>query len=293
MNEKLFELCKKYDISYSKITFYSSYILIDTSFNTYFFEEIEENILSYLNEIDFPFILTPIYSISSYGLFPYYEDLYNSLEKEKKMIEVLSLLHQKTLQKAELTEDEKKEIYHEISSRIEKELNYYLDFQNRMEELDSFPRLDYYYLLNNISIFYQSLFLAKEKLEAWFLGDSILLKGFCIKNVSSSNFRFGEKIYFLNYRSSFQFIAYNIVDFYREHYLNHSKLELFSIYEKNVLLSFSEWNLIFSLICIPKRIVFSDDIYHNTVLIQKTLEYMDRTFQFVSEKDKENQETDE
>lgn len=294
MNEKLFELCKELNISYSKISFFPNYCLIYAYDNIYYFKEKDEDILSFLREIEFIYVLSPIHSISSYGLFPYYRDLFSPLEKGKKMMGILSLLHKKTLQKVKLSENEKKEIYQMISSRIEKEINYYLDFQDRMEEYDSFPRIDYYYLLNNVSLLYQILYFAKEKLEFWFQGDSILLKSFCIKNVSLSNFRFGEKIFFIDYKGSiFQYIVYNIEDFYRENYLVGSMMELFSIYEENNLLSFYEWNLIFSLICIPKRIVFSDDIYQNTVYIQKTLEYIDNTFQFVLEKNKEYQKTDE
>ena len=294
MNEKLFELCKVLDISYSKIAFFPNYCLIYTYDNIYYFIEKDDNILSFLRKIDFIYVLSPIHSISSYGLFPYYRDLYNSLEKGKKMMEAISFLHQKTLQRVELTENEKKEIYQDISSRIEKEINYYLDFQDRMEEIDSFPRLDYYYLLNNVSLLYQILYFAKEKLDVWFRGDSIILKSFCINNVSFSNFRFGEKIFFIDCKgSTVQNIVYNIEDFYRENYLEGSMMEFFSIYEKNNLLSFFDWNLFFSLICIPRRIVFSNDVYQNTVCIQKTLKYIDNTFQFVLEKDKEYQKTNE
>ena len=294
MNEKLFELCKAVNISYSKISFFSNYCVIYTYDNVYFFKEIEEDIISFFKKIEFVYVLYPVHSISSYGLFVYYKDLYSPLEKGKKMMEILSLLHEKTLKKVELSETEKKEIYQMISSRIEKEINYYLNFQDRMDEIDSFPRLDYYYLLNNVSLLYQILYFAKEKLEDWFQGDSILLKGFCIKNVSLSNFRFGEKIYFIDYKGSgVQYIVYNIEDFYRENYLVGSMMEFFSVYENNNILSSFELNLIFSLICIPKRIVFSDDIYKNTVCIQKTLEYIDTTFQFVLEKDKKYQKADE
>lgn len=294
MNEKLFELCKVLDISYSKIAFFPNYCLIYTYDNIYYFIEKDDNILSFLRKIDFIYVLSPIHSISTYGLFPYYRDLYNSLEKGKKMMEAISFLHQKTLQRVELTENEKKEIYQDISSRIEKEINYYLDFQDRVEEIDSFPRLDYYYLLNNVSLLYQILYFAKEKLDVWFRGDSIILKSFCINNVSFSNFRFGEKSFFIDCKgSTVQNIVYNIEDFYRENYLECSMMEFFSIYEKNNLLSFFDWNLFFSLICIPRRIVFSNDVYQNTVCIQKTLKYIDNTFQFVLEKDKEYQKTNE
>ena len=84
MNEKLFELCKELNISYSKISFFPNYCLIYAYDNIYYFKEKDEDILSFLREIEFIDVLSPIHSISSYGLFPYYiKKLYKKLNYRK------------------------------------------------------------------------------------------------------------------------------------------------------------------------------------------------------------------
>ena len=54
--------------------------------------------------------------------------------------------------------------YKEIKDRIEYLTNYYLDLQDYIERF-SFPRIDYYYLIKNISKFYIALDKAKYYLE--------------------------------------------------------------------------------------------------------------------------------
>jgi len=52
----------------------------------------------------------------------------------------------------------------EINNRIDYLTNYYLDLQDYIERF-SFPRIDYYYLIKNISKFYKILEKAKYYLE--------------------------------------------------------------------------------------------------------------------------------
>lgn len=52
----------------------------------------------------------------------------------------------------------------EINNKIEYLMNYYLDLQDYIERF-SFPRIDYYYLLKNISKFYEVLNKAKYYLD--------------------------------------------------------------------------------------------------------------------------------
>ncbi|MBQ9019322.1 MAG: hypothetical protein IJ097_03295 [Bacilli bacterium] len=57
-------------------------------------------------------------------------------------------------------------IYNRIDKRINYLMDYYLDWQDYIERF-SFPRIDYYYLINNISSFYTMLKLSKKYLKKW------------------------------------------------------------------------------------------------------------------------------
>ena len=52
----------------------------------------------------------------------------------------------------------------EINNKIEYLMNYYLDLQDYIERF-SFPRIDYYYLIKNISKFYEVLEKSKYYLD--------------------------------------------------------------------------------------------------------------------------------
>lgn len=111
------------------------------------------------------------------------------------------------------------DLYDALKETIEYIRNYYLDWQDYIERF-SFPRMDYYYLIVNISSFYWIIDLAFYRLEEWKNDQSLI-------------------------------------------------------------------NLFYVLICIPKKIVFTDRIYNNFKIIRDSLDY---NF-YVLEKYKENQET--
>ena len=54
--------------------------------------------------------------------------------------------------------------YRELEDKINYIMNYYLDWQDYIERF-SFPRIDYYYLIKNISIIYESIKKAKNYLD--------------------------------------------------------------------------------------------------------------------------------
>ena len=58
------------------------------------------------------------------------------------------------------------DIYKATSELIDYLRDYYLDIQDYIEDYD-FPRIDYYFLINNISIFYNSLNISKMLLDKW------------------------------------------------------------------------------------------------------------------------------
>lgn len=70
--------------------------------------------------------------------------------------------------------------------------NYYLDWQDYIERF-SFPRMDYYYLLINISSFYKVLDLLSKKLEEWDNEDEISL--FYILSYMPKKIIFSKNIY--------------------------------------------------------------------------------------------------
>lgn len=106
-------------------------------------------------------------------------------------------------------------LYNAFKEAIDYLRDYYLDFQDYIERF-SFPRLDYYYLIINISSFYRVI---------------------------------------------------DIVSYRLEKLDNYDELELFNI-----------------LICMPKKIYFTNSVYDNFKIIKDSLDYNN----LILEKYKEN-----
>jgi len=99
-----------------------------------------------------------------------------------------------------------KDLYDSLEETLGYLRDYYLDWQDYIERF-SFPRLDYYFFITNISSFYKILDLAFSRLEKW------------------------DK---------------------------ENEIDLFNI-----------------LICIPRKIYFTDNIYNNFRMIRNCLNYND------------------
>ena len=107
-----------------------------------------------------------------------------------------------------------------LKETIEYLKDYYLDWNDYIERF-SFPRMDYYYLLINISSFYKMIDLSFYRLEE---------------------------------------------------------------YEKNN----SELNLFYVLVSMPKKIIFTDNIYNNFRIIKESLDYNDLVLKEYEENQKTN-----
>lgn len=84
------------------------------------------------------------------------------------------------------------ELYEKIKETINYLRDYYLDWQDYIERF-SFPRMDYYYLLINISSIYNMLDITYEKLEKWDGKDELEL--FFILNCIPEKIVFTKNIY--------------------------------------------------------------------------------------------------
>lgn len=291
---KIKECCEKYDISPTKIEKHPLYIILYTKEKTYLLKEKDSSkkeLFSYLESIHYPYYHSPQNELEdSYELYEYEEEKMDSQTKGHEIMKALGLLHQKTMITQDIEEEDRKEQYEKINGKIEEIRRYYQSLQEYIEQF-SFPRVDYYYLINNISMFYQILFLSKNLLEEWYqLKPGKRRIALVLHNGSLKNY---HKDYFIDFsKCEKDDIIEDFLSTYQKEVGNLNMIELFSTYEKINPLTKEEKKLLFSLICIPEKIDFSSNIYKNTVEIQKKIAKIHETFLFLSEKNKENQKTD-
>lgn len=279
-----------------KIEKKKNYIILYGKDKKYLLKEksINKEIYEYLKTIEYPYFVPIINNeMDPYTLSIYVDEVTNDdILKGKKIIEALLYIHNKSIYEETLTENEKKGIYEKIKKVLEEKERYYEELQNYIEEF-SFPRVDYYYLINNISLFYKSIWTSRSFLEKWYEENpSIMMKAMTIQNVSLDNFVFSSTSYFIDINSCLEdYRIYDLVNFYREDALKTSLSSLLKKYNSQSPLTSSEQTLLNCLISIPDTIPFTNHIYQNTVKIKNSLDKIDKTFILVSEKNKEDEKT--
>ena len=296
MND-LYDCISKYHLSINKIKKTSHYTILYGKENYLWRKKIhsKKELFDYFERIEYPYYLPILNDYEdSYELYPYFDaKIDDKFLKGQKMIEAISFLHNKSMNYENMSEKDILDIYENIDKKIQDTQKYYEDLQDYIEQF-SFPRVDYYLLINHMSLFYRSLFTAKNLLEDWYQSKpNKMHKSYVIHNASFENFRFHDKSYFLDYdECSYDYMINDFVSFYKKDALNTDMKSLFKEYTSSVSLDTDEKKLLFCLLLIPKKLEFSSHVYANTVMITKELDIINKTFNFISEKDEENEEAD-
>lgn len=291
------ECCKKYSIFPKKIKKTSSFTILYEEDATYLLKEkdsFKKELFSYLESIHYPYYLPLLNDYDdSYELYPYLEDKVADFQvKGKQIIQAMSFLHLKSMYIEELDLNKRKELYDGIDKRIEELRVYYENLQDYITQF-SFPRVDYYYLINNISMFYESLFMAKHFLEEWYeLKPEKVRKSLVLHNASLDNFRINNNSYFVDFHDCYKdYFIEDFVSFYKREVGNLNMMDLYLEYTSKIPLNKEEKKLLFCLLSIPDKLELNSYTYDNTVKIENELEKIHKTFQFVSEENKEDQKS--
>ena len=257
-------------------------------------DSFDRKLFSYFEDIQYQYYLKKINEdIDPYSLYLYPMDGEKDFDSVGvKLIEAITNLQLKTVYDEEMSNEEFESIYQKIVDDIDYQMKYYLDWQDYIENF-SFPRIDYYYLLLHISLFYKILRRARHYLDLWYQKKKLIFrKCYSIHNVSFSNFIASNSSCFLDFGSCYKdFLITDFVCFYKNELLSFDMNSLFDIYKKNLFLSEEEILLFKTFICIPKKLEFSKNVYDNTVSIYYLLEYIEKTHSFLEEYEK-YQETD-
>ncbi len=250
----------------------------------------QDNLYEYLTSKNFNNIIEKeIYK--DYELSPYIEEV--SLPKEEKAIELvylLSLLHNKTTFYREISLDKVKEVYETLTKEVEYLTYYYHDLQDSIEQ-KVYMAPEEYLLMRNISIIYSSLYYAKENLDKWYEYKNtkkkervVLLHG----RPSMDHLLIGENRCLISWSHAKRDIPiYDFIYFYKHEYLDLEMSTLFDIYQSKFTYTKDELLLFFTIISIPKKIVFTKKHYKDSIEVFKLVKYIEKTRDFILKKDEE------
>ena len=245
-----------------KVTYISDSIILEDKTNKYLcLRKINNNRkFNKLNEVATYKLISKDYEIYNY------KDL---VFNKKDLFNKINYIHNNKITYYKFN----KELYKKINNKIEATYKYYLKLQDKIEEKD-FPHPDEYLLINNISSIYNILNYSKIKLDE-ISQDSLIIKTDLVNKI---NYIDKDNIYFNYNFFSNDFLVYDLDLIYKNfNYLDLGKYKL----------DLDNFNLLLCLISIPEKVQFNCTCYVNTLNIRKLINYVNNTFKFCLEKDKE------
>lgn len=294
MNKSISDVCNKYAINVDKIKLLSNYYIVFDEGKSYLLKNKNSSLkelFDYFDNINFNHYLRPLHGFDDhYEIYNYYDEVCSDEKKHNMLIESLSELHKKSMYNEENENFDK--LYDSINNKINYLTNYYLDLQDYIERF-SFPRLDYHYLIVNISSFNVLLNLAKKKLDDWYESSNHeIRKSIIVGCPTLDNFCSADYGYFINFDYyKKDYFIYDLVNVFKDKHSD-NLYSLFNIYIEFNKLTDSELKLFDSLLCIPEKLEFSSNSYNNILCIKEALKYNNKIYEFFLEKNKEDQKTD-
>lgn len=247
---------------------------------------VEKNILPYLKSRKFEYFPEIIEENSDYIIMPYLEDY--DIPKEQKMIdliELLGLLHSKTTHYKDVTEDDYKEIYEDLSNNILYLQSYYEDMIAYIENKVYYSPKEYL-LARNITKIFSSLYFCKQELTSWYnMVKEKREKRLTVihNNLRLDHFIRNEKSYFISLdKAKVDLPVFDFYKLYYRHILEYDFNKLFKKYNKIYPLMEDEKKLLFILVSLPDKIEFGENEYENVLIVSKMIDKLYKSEHFIS-----------
>lgn len=288
--QEINEILKKYELHPRKYTKNKKAIFVETSEGKYRIKPKtanKEKIYEYLKSRNFNYLPKIITNNNEEYEVTEYIESYN-IPNEQRMIDLIdliSLLHNKTTHYQEVTEDDYKEIYEDLKNNVEYLYSYYNDLITLIENKVYMSPCEYL-IARNISIIFKTLNFLHEEIEHWYqLVKEKQKKRLVVlhNNLELNHFISNEKDYLISWdKAKIGIPIFDLYKLYLKHGLDFDFIELFKRYEKNYPLHEDERRLFFILIMLPEKIEFTNNEYENTKRVGKKIDFIYKTQRLIS-----------
>ena len=271
MNNYVRKIASEYNIPINKITIKNNTRIIDDKIVLKKKKNNDlNNVYKYLKSRSFDYFPEPITIDNLYEVYPFLEDTYEpSEQKATDIMHLLGLLHSKTTFYREIDIDKNKEIYENISDELEYLNNFYNDLITMIEK-EVYMSLSGYLIARN-----------KHNLEEWYKKIDNNKNERVVNihnNISLDHYIKNEKPYLISWnKSRIDSPIYDLLSFYKNHYLDFDFDDLFHFYESGYPLKEDERLLLFTYMAIPYKIEIISDEYEMCIKINKMIEYLYKT----------------
>ena len=282
MNNYVRKIASEYNIPINKITIKNNTRIIDDKIVLKKKKNNDlNNVYKYLKSRSFDYFPEPITIDNLYEVYPFLEDTYEpSEQKATDIMHLLGLLHSKTTFYREIDIDKNKEIYENISDELEYLNNFYNDLITMIEK-EVYMSPSGYLIARNINIIFSSIYYAKHNLEEWYKKIDNNKNERVVNihnNISLDHYIKNEKPYLISWNNSkIDSPIYDLLSFYKNHYLDFDFDDLFHFYESSYPLKEEERFLLFTYMAMPSEIKSVNDELEMCIKINKMIEYLYKT----------------
>ena len=277
---KINEIIKKYELKPRKYEKKNKAMYIETNDGRYIIKrKLKDNnyIYDYLKSRNFNYIPNKISNNADEYEVTEYIESYNIPDEQKimDMIDLVSLLHNKTTHYKEVTEDDYKEIYEDIRNNIEYLYDYYND-EITIIESKVYMSPSEYLIARNITKIFKTIDFVKEELESWY--DIVKQKKkirlvVLHNNLDLTHFINNDQNYLISWdKSKIGMPIFDIYKLYLNHGLDFEFDEILKRYEKYYPLTVDERKLLFILMLLPPKLKRDKTEYENTKEIGKMMD---------------------
>ena len=282
MDNNYRNIIEKNELNLKKITIKKNVRIVDTDNGSFVIKKKLNNnldrVYKYLKSRAFDYFPNKIDETSDYEMYEYIEDSEEPLEQKAiDVMYLLSLLHSKTTFYKEIDFDYYKEIYENINTRLDYLYNYYNDVISLIEK-EVYMSPSNYLIARNFNMIYQTINYCYTNLEKWYskIKDKKKMRVVNINNnICLEHFLKSEKPYFISWNNSkIDMPIYDLLCFYKRHYLDLDFSEIFHLYESRYTLLEEERMLLFILIAIPDKIELNDTEYNLCIKISRFFDYL-------------------
>lgn len=208
------------------------------------------------------------------------DTLMPSEQRMDDMIDVVSLLHNKTSYYKEVSEDTYKEIYENIKNNVEyAKASYNKLYDNFMLEVYMSP--SHYSLMRSISKVLSAIEFCDNELSEWY--DLVKQEkkqrvSLIHNNLEAEHFLKSDKNYLISWdNAKVDTPVLDIVKLYQKEYFNYNFESIIKRYFDKYPLNESEKKLLFILISLPPIVSFTGDEYYDCSKVRELLDYIFKT----------------
>lgn len=283
------EITSNFDFKVNKCKYCNNIRILDTDKGTFVAKKKKHDkndLFKYLQTKNFNNFLNFYDSNTDYEIYPYINEI--ELTDEERAIDIInliSILHNRTTFYKELDLDKIKELYEDLNNKLLYLTNYYDNLRMIFED-ESYLAPSHYLLLRNISIIFRSIDDSKHFIDKWY--DNIKnKKNFRVvtihNNLELNHLLKGEDTYLINWdNSSKASPIYDLLSLYKNSYQKIEFSSLFEIYNSKYPLTQEELYLLYSLLLVPDKLELQKSEIENTKEVYSLTNYLIQTQEFIS-----------